>query len=106
MEEHGASARMGLNEGEPPEAGPRTTESPKVSHEASTGWAWLRPTPTVLTWQDVADLPRQILPEETYRHCKNARTEAVLALFSLWKSINNSRKGSSGQPRHRRIEVE
>ena len=65
--------------------------------------AWLQP--TVLTWQDIADLPRQILPEETYSHLKNARREAALALYSLWKSINSSRSSPAEKTR-KRIEVE
>ena len=91
-----------------PERGPQPAESKQTasSRYGSKGRTWLRPTPTVLTWQDLVDLPRQILPEETYRHCQNARTEAALALFSLWQSINNSRKRSGDQTRRRRIEVE
>ena len=66
-----------------------------------------RPEPTVLTWQDLTDLPRQILPEETYAHLLNARREAMLALFSLWKSINKARRTTGRGPQVRkRIEVE
>jgi hypothetical protein len=64
----------------------------------------------VLTLQDLADLPRQILPEETYRHLKNAGREAILALVSLMESINSSMhrssKGSQGGKVRRQIDVE
>jgi hypothetical protein len=68
------------------------------------------PQPTVLTLRDLADLPGQILPEETYRHLKNAGKEAVLALVSLMESINSSLHRSSttskGGKVRRQIDVE
>lgn len=99
---------MNSSEERLPETGPQPAGSERSQEPryGSKGWAWQRPAPTVLTWQDLADLPRQILPEETYIHCKNARTEAALALFSLWQNINNSRNRSKRQTRRRRIEVE
>jgi len=48
--------------------------------------AW-PPQPTVLTLQDLLDLPRQILPEQTYIHLQNAGREAILAVVSLFNSI-------------------
>jgi hypothetical protein len=59
----------------------------------------LRREPTVLTMQDLIDLPRQILPEETYIHVRNACREASLALFSLWRSIDKARKGNGTKVR-------
>lgn len=56
--------------------------------------ASMRREPTVLTLQDLIDLPRQILPEETYIHLRNAIKEASLAAFSLWRSVDKARKGS------------
>lgn len=66
-------------------------------------------TPT--TVQDLADLPRLILPEETYRHLRNAGREAVLALVSLMESLNSSlHRSSSGRSRagkvRKQIDVE
>ena len=108
MEEQGASVQVNSNEGQLSETDPQLAGSQQSRgvRYGPIGSAWRRTTPTVLTWRDLADLPRQILPEETYRHCQNARSEAALALFSLWKNINKSSKGSSGHPRRRRIEVE
>lgn len=64
--------------------------------------------PTVLTWNDVLDLPRQILPEQTYRHLQNAGREAALAVFSLLKSIDASSKqaGDGSRKVRKHIEVE
>ena len=66
---------------------------------------WRRREPTVLTMQDLIDLPRQILPEETYTHLRNACREASLAAFTLWRSIDKARKGSNNKVRTR-IDVE
>jgi hypothetical protein len=76
-----------------------------VSQPAASRTSQERLQPTILTWQDLADLPKQILPEETYLHLKNAQREMALALYSLWKSINSSRR-SSGEKTRKRIEVE
>jgi hypothetical protein len=62
------------------------------------------PESTVLTLQDLIDLPRQILPEETYRHLRNAGREALLAVFSLVSSMNKSTQGSGKVRKH--IDVE
>gem|GEM_PF-3196002 len=110
MVEEGAHIQMNRDEPARPEAqasprpsaaGPSAGPRPQAS-----GYSRQRPAPTVLTWQDLTDLPRQILPEETYRHLQNACTEATLAAFSLWKSFNKARQGASKQPHRKRIEVE
>ena len=64
------------------------------------------PEPTVLTLQDLLDIPRQILPEETYFHLKNAGREAVLAVLSLANSINNARRASGSGKTRKHINVE
>ena len=69
------------------------------------------PEPTVLTLRDLGDLPRQVLPEATYRHLKNAGREALLAVISLIDSVSsnigNSRTGEAGSGKVRRhIDVE
>lgn len=64
--------------------------------------AW-PPPPTVLTLQDLADLPRQILPEQTYFHLQNAAREATFAVLSLVKTLNRAR---AGEKVRKRIEVE
>ncbi|HUP27552.1 MAG TPA: hypothetical protein VM409_03880 [Chloroflexia bacterium] len=69
------------------------------STEARPTWSGRQP--TILTLQDLIDLPRQILPEETYAHLRNATREAALAAFSLWRSIDRSRKQGSGKARTR-----
>jgi len=65
-----------------------------ASSGGSSTHAWTRREPTVLTLQDLIDLPRQILPEETYIHLRNAFREASLAAFSLWRSVDKARKGT------------
>jgi hypothetical protein len=71
-----------------------------------------RQAPAGLTLQDLANLPGQILPEETYRHLRNAGREALLALVSLMESLNNSLhnseqgRGSPGGKVRRQIDVE
>lgn len=62
--------------------------------------------PTVLTWNDLLDIPRQILPEQTYIHLQNAGREAALAVFSLLKSIDASRREAEGGKVRKHIEVE
>jgi hypothetical protein len=69
-----------------------------LSHTPSGG-------PTVLTLQDLIDLPGQILPEETRMHLKKAGREAALALYSLWKSVNSSQSSAGGKVR-KHIDVE
>ena len=65
-------------------------------------------TSTVLTLQDLLELPGQILPPETVHHLKNAGREAMLAVFSLWRSIDKATKSKSqsGEKVRKHIEVE
>lgn len=65
-----------------------------------------RPEPTIVTLQDLLDLPRQILPAETYRHLQNATRETVLTFYSLWRHINKTMSGNSGRRTRKRIDVE
>ncbi len=64
------------------------------------------PEPAPLTMQDLLDLPRQVLPPETYRHLQNATREALLACYSLWRHLNKAASGNSGQKVRKRIDVE
>jgi hypothetical protein len=64
------------------------------------------PQPTVLTLQDLVDLPRQLLPEQTYIHLRNAGREAILAIVSLVSGFNNSRRGPEDGKIRRHIDVE
>jgi len=73
---------------------PNDGQSDTPSGSDSSSPEWRRREPTVLTIQDLIDLPRQILPEETYIHLRNAFREASLAAFSLWRSVDKARKGS------------
>jgi hypothetical protein len=61
--------------------------------------ASMRREPTILTMQDLIDLPGQILPEETYIHLRNACREASLAAFTLWRSVDKARKGNGTKVR-------
>jgi hypothetical protein len=61
-------------------------------------------TPANLTIQDLLDIPRQILPEQTYQHLQNAGREATLALTSLINSLN--RRGQGGAKVRRHIDVD
>jgi hypothetical protein len=65
-----------------------------------------RPGPTVLTLQDLIDLPGQILPEQTRYHLKNACREGALALFTLWQSINKAAQSQQGGKVRKKIEIE
>jgi hypothetical protein len=78
---------------------PSTQHSTPVTPHTSSGG------PTVLTLQDLIELPGQILPEETRMHLKKAGREAALALYSLWKSVNSSQSSSGGKVR-KHIDVE
>lgn len=73
-------------------------------------WETYAPQPTILTLQDLIDLPRQILPEQTYVHLQNAGKEAWLALTSLVEGlsdvVNNARRGQGEQKARKRINVE
>jgi hypothetical protein len=64
------------------------------------------PQPTVLTLQDLLDIPRQIIPEQTYVHLRNAGREALLAVVSLVSGLNNSRRGPEDVKIRKRIDVE
>ena len=64
------------------------------------------PQPTVLTLQDLLDLPRQLLPEQTYIHLRNAGREAILAIVSLVSGFNNTRRGPEDGKIRRHIDVE
>jgi hypothetical protein len=64
-----------------------------------------QPDPIVLVVREILDLPRQILPEKTYTHLKNAAREATLAIVSLVDSLNSSTRATGDKtPRH--IDVE
>ena len=56
--------------------------------------------------QELRDLPRAILPEETYTHLKNAGREALLAFYHLWRSIDSARLGKSGEKVRKHIDIE
>jgi len=55
-----------------------------------------RPDPITLAVQDLLQIPRQVLPEATYTHLKNAGKEAFLAVVTLVESIN----GAINSPRN------
>lgn len=56
--------------------------------------------------QDLIDLPRQILPAETYGHLQNATRETALTFYSLWRNFNKILSGDSGQKVRKRIDIE
>lgn len=62
--------------------------------------------PLAIAIHDLLDLPRQILPEQTYIHLRNARREALLAVASLISSLNNAGRGSKAGRVRRHIDVE
>ncbi|MDQ6693737.1 MAG: hypothetical protein M3014_04850 [Chloroflexota bacterium] len=64
------------------------------------------PEPTVLTWNDLMELPRQIVPAETYAHLRNAGKEVLLAAFSLWRAVESSSLSTGTEKARRRIDVE
>lgn len=64
------------------------------------------PEPATLTLQDLLDLPRQLLPEETYRHLQNATRETLLAGYTLWQHLSKSMSANSGKRVRKRIDVE
>ncbi len=66
------------------------------------GW----PESTVLTLQDLLDLPRQSLPEETYTHLVNAGRETMLAVLSLVNSLTGTASKPDGNKTRKHIEVE
>jgi hypothetical protein len=69
-----------------------------------------RPDPVTLAVQDLLQIPRQVLPEATYTHLKNAGKEAFLAVVTLIESINsainNPRKYTADEKSVKHIDVE
>jgi len=49
-----------------------------------------RSDPLTLAMRDFVALTRQVIPEPTYTHLKNAGREAVLAVVTLFESISNA----------------
>ena len=62
--------------------------------------------PIVITMQDLLDLPRQVLPPDTYKHLQNATRETVLACYSLWQHLSKAASGKSGPKVRKHIDVE
>ena len=83
----------------------RNEQQKSVENERGPSRTW-SPQPTVLTLQDLVDLPRQILPEQTYVHLRNAGREAILAVVSLVNSLSSSRRSPEDDKVRRRIDVE
>lgn len=86
---------------EEPEARATRPAQPDKEPEGTTGHE-----PTVLTMQDLLDLPRQILPADTYRHLQNATRETLLACYSLWRHLNKAASGNPGPKVRKHIDVE
>jgi hypothetical protein len=86
-------------------AGGRNEQQKIADNERGSLQEW-SPQPTVLTLQDLLDLPRQILPEQTYIHLRNAGREAILAVVSLLNSLSNSRRSAGDDKVRRRIDVD
>jgi hypothetical protein len=89
-----------------------SSETDEASSHSRLNWERYAPQPTVLTLQDLIDLPRQILPEPTYRHLKNAGIEAWLAITTFMDGLSDtvnglSRSEADGETKaRRRINVE
>jgi hypothetical protein len=81
----------------------KALESPEATGAPLQVWS---PQPTVLTLQDLIDLPRQIIPEQTYIHLRNAGREAILAIASLVSGLNNSRRAPEDGKIRKHIDVE
>jgi hypothetical protein len=96
---HEAGSGVGRSEEEGPEGSAGTVPPSRAVLPVST-------TSAPITWQDLADLPRQVLPEETYFHLRNACREAMLAAFSLWQSLDSSRQRPAGPKVRRHIDIE
>jgi len=62
--------------------------------------------PIFPTLNDLRDLPERLLPEETVQHLRNAGREALLAVYSLWRSIDNARLGKQTNKVRKHIEIE
>jgi hypothetical protein len=56
-----------------------------------------RSDPLTLAVRDFLALTRQVLPEPTYTHLKNAGREAVLAVVTLFESMNSAVGPVSGK---------
>lgn len=80
-------------------------QAPQPPDEARTGQPTC-PQSTVLTLQDLIDLPRQILPAETYTHLQNATRETALTFYSLWRNLNKMLGSNPGQKVRKRIDIE
>ena len=46
----------------------------------------------VFRLRDLLEAPGELLPEETKTHLKNAGREAILAVYSLWRSITEAQR--------------
>ncbi len=64
------------------------------------------PEPAALTFQNLLEQFRDLLPPETNRHLQNATREALLAGYSLWRHLNKSMSGNSGPKVRKRINIE
>lgn len=73
---------------------------------AASGRPFGLPEPTTLAWQDLIDLPGQILPPQTVYHLRNAGREAMLAVYSLWRNVRKATEGTPEQKVRKHIEVE
>jgi len=62
--------------------------------------------PLAIAIHDLLDFPRQVLPEQTYIHLRNARREALLAVASLIRNLNDAGRGSKAGKVRRHIDVE
>ena len=88
------------------EAQGRTPGGATSTPTSASGGPFSLPDPTVLNWQDLLDLPSQVLPAETVYHLRNAGREAMLAAYSLWRGIRNAAPGSPDERVRKHIEVE
>ena len=99
MDQEGTDSQNADSPTSQDEAEVRDGQGDTASGEGVSTPTWRRREPTILTMQDLIDLPRQILPEETYIHLRNACREASLAAFTLWRSIDKARKGNGTKVR-------
>ena len=76
------------------------------THTESSGRAFSLPEPTVLTWQDLLDLPGQVLPPQTVYHLRNAGREAMLAAYTLWRNVRKATERTPEDKVRKHIEVE
>jgi hypothetical protein len=73
---------------------------------ADSGRPFGLPEPSTLTWQDLIDLPGQILPPQTVYHLRNAGKEAMLAAYSLWRNVRKATADQSQGKVRKHIDVE